>query len=882
MRLLRLSLHVFVFSLLFYITSHSPAHAFGLKTHVWIGQKVLAEVRESCRVRIDGISVPINGEVCDSIRAHPGAFMAGVLGPDAYPDLITGQVTVHPGIANDWQTSDWLVHLYSTTQPGSELAFAAGYLVHAASDSFAHTYVNAYAGDIFALKDERRVALRHFLLEKYIDSRLPGYAFDPNTLAPPADWLRDKLIHNADASRLAGRSGIALHIKAMNNIYRTVDKLADDLDRIEEDAAKMLLTVPLEIAQAGLKLATGETSLALASATLGAAEKALKAEQAVFDVANRTLQDAVTLLQQNVDKINHLGHEARLAREAAEFAKKAGNDAVDDLNRLHSRLLDLERQIHGVPQHVAREICRDEIVDNICGIFCPFCGKVCKDVTRSVCRVVQEVTGAWAHLNDQIIGTRAKIADLQAQAAKAGIDFAANLEIERAKLQEQASEKLLTEGLNAARIAAQVVYDAKKLTLDHQIAVTNQARQAVDHLKAEIAALRERILDLAGVKDALVDLLARADVLSGLAKNWRGGMRTAGSEFIVASNVVAKGMLNNTGNFASTYIDWWKCAGNAYSAVPIQFGQAICGVENLLLRLEEEATKIVERTLPPPFNQLYAEYVDIRKRVTQEVKNASGDAAIALMKLSAPDETTGNFIELLARPEGASRGMMNDAFASAADSSKPLLLFGQVSDMIDADIGLSGGSLNPEVFAPLHNALALSKVALMDVAGVRKLAWVWGADADRILAPDAPGRASLLFDMLRSIDGNHQWQPFGLPYASVGGVAHRPVDPMERRYGYGPGQERPGFQLFVDESLRAPVFLRLFKGPLAPAMASHLVAYPFLECDRHPFAVAFNADGSAASSDVMCASGASDLAKRRPFEWLRRVFNWLRLNPAGT
>ena len=57
---------------------------------------------------------------------------------------------------------------------GERLAFATGYLVHAGSDTFAHSYVNSYAGDIFVLTDERAAKLRRNLLEKYIDARLPA------------------------------------------------------------------------------------------------------------------------------------------------------------------------------------------------------------------------------------------------------------------------------------------------------------------------------------------------------------------------------------------------------------------------------------------------------------------------------------------------------------------------------------------------------------------------------------------------------------------------------------------------------------------------------------------------------------------------------------
>lgn len=138
----------------------------------------------------------------------------------------------------------------SEAGPGPDLAFAAGYLMHGASDIFAHTYVNAFAGDVFVLTDERRVELRHFLLEKYIDSRLPNFSFSPGTLNPPAGYLRDKLIHHPEAARAAKGSGVALHITAMHDIHREVSHLAGELDRIEEDAAKLLAGLITEVAEA--------------------------------------------------------------------------------------------------------------------------------------------------------------------------------------------------------------------------------------------------------------------------------------------------------------------------------------------------------------------------------------------------------------------------------------------------------------------------------------------------------------------------------------------------------------------------------------------------------------------------------------------------------
>lgn len=130
----RIVVLVRTFSIVLMLSVACAAQAFGLKTHIWVAQKLMLEIRASCQVTIETIPFRINEQVCQSIQEHPGAFLAGALGPDAYPDIITGQVTTHPGIRGDWQTADWLVHMYATSAPGPSLAFAAGYLVHASAD----------------------------------------------------------------------------------------------------------------------------------------------------------------------------------------------------------------------------------------------------------------------------------------------------------------------------------------------------------------------------------------------------------------------------------------------------------------------------------------------------------------------------------------------------------------------------------------------------------------------------------------------------------------------------------------------------------------------------------------------------------------------------
>ncbi len=185
-----------------------PANAFGLRTHLYIAQHVYDDLAD-CQVTIRGEAFRVAADSCRAIRDHRGAFLAGALGPDVFPDLIVGQSFVHPGTPGGWQANDWLNHLLQNADAPDELAFAWGYAMHFAGDSFAHSYVNNYAGGVFEITSDRtkNIELRHFRLEKYIDQHL-DFAIDPAVLRVPAQFLSEQLIHY-DYSRGGGPLGAA-------------------------------------------------------------------------------------------------------------------------------------------------------------------------------------------------------------------------------------------------------------------------------------------------------------------------------------------------------------------------------------------------------------------------------------------------------------------------------------------------------------------------------------------------------------------------------------------------------------------------------------------------------------------------------------------------
>ncbi len=133
---------------------------------------------------------PVDPRILLALQQCPAQFRAGALGPDAYPDIATGQMITHPNNLRQWQTilgatasSDWINALWNAvplasiptasstcTSELAETAFATGYLTHAAGDMYGHTFINYFAGGAFKIPDN---ALQHVIIEGYVDNLIP-------------------------------------------------------------------------------------------------------------------------------------------------------------------------------------------------------------------------------------------------------------------------------------------------------------------------------------------------------------------------------------------------------------------------------------------------------------------------------------------------------------------------------------------------------------------------------------------------------------------------------------------------------------------------------------------------------------------------------------
>ncbi|MBP7416044.1 MAG: hypothetical protein KA831_05270, partial [Pyrinomonadaceae bacterium] len=148
-------------------------------THVYLAERALEDALDNGMVTIErldpttGKVVGVIGEyavdtaVLDALKKNPDQYRAGILGPDAYPDVLTGQQVIHPPTNPDG-SNRWLEYLWSKSDSSPAIkAFVTGYLTHAAGDMYGHTFINNFTGGAFTFKPADN-AKKHILLESYI------------------------------------------------------------------------------------------------------------------------------------------------------------------------------------------------------------------------------------------------------------------------------------------------------------------------------------------------------------------------------------------------------------------------------------------------------------------------------------------------------------------------------------------------------------------------------------------------------------------------------------------------------------------------------------------------------------------------------------------
>ena len=110
-------------------------------THVYTGDQAWTDVTADGEVTINGREYAVDPVVVNALTKQRSYYNAGVIGPDGFPDLVMGQSVIHPEKTGEWLryllTKAWQAQTasgYSEAEKEQILAFAYGFLTHAAGD----------------------------------------------------------------------------------------------------------------------------------------------------------------------------------------------------------------------------------------------------------------------------------------------------------------------------------------------------------------------------------------------------------------------------------------------------------------------------------------------------------------------------------------------------------------------------------------------------------------------------------------------------------------------------------------------------------------------------------------------------------------------------
>lgn len=766
----------------------SPAFGWKVDAHVWIAAEVLKDVRDGSITIMLGdrpISVRLPPARAAALRANPRAYLVGSLGPDAFPDVLAGQLVIH---ASDdrpeaWGTGDWLQHLFNTPDLNSEeLAFVMGYLSHAAADTFAHTFVNRYSGDLFQAFQHPTAATRHIYIEGFVSRHLPPISVaglegsdaasllrvDGRVAVPIRPVLERFLLDPRAVDQF--KEG-APHLALAYGLYRDLDKL------LEPDGALEQLQVDIKdfIAELYLEVPIDDRLIGDLN----------RLQNGMDDWINGQIADLRPLLLEVNDSLAEIeGAPLDLAESSLKAAVDIQAEILrvgDEINAAAQKVLDVEREMQrlvdqGLDTEEARGSCNLWVAVLLGPHYC------------AAYQTVRVATALWK-------------------------------EKTALKYQALALEQNLRNELLARK-------DDLKGTIGKAIDLIRESNEAN-------RAARAWLITMATDRPF-------GDQLRNMFLRWRDGIPVALAAYsranadTIANSVDKRIMLGedpDAPGLMDPMRDWLICYGPVFLGVPATVAEQGCAtaigtILNVRTKLDEFESELAKVLSP------LDKVIELKKKIQVEIERLQNrllDEAIlaGLGEFDAIAKTnTAEFYEALATETTSSK---LDAALSSDASGQNLPTFDNASGRIIAEMKLNAqGQIDPEAFPAIYNSIVLSKLSLLDASGLNEIARQAGVTSSTYYSDGLYGDRSeqarnVLFGFLRSIDGNHQWQHLAPPHPRAVPPGYDEDDFRQRRdepalYGYGlrdlDCRRVFGMRFWVDPQAREAVFKKIFKGGL--------------------------------------------------------------------
>lgn len=669
-----------------------PMNAFAYKvgTHVSIAQQVLNDVLPDGKVTIGKWEYQVDDDILSSLRNHPNAYRMGNVGPDGFPDLIVPQITTHPGVPGAWQTDDWLRWMLLNAKTEEEKAFVYGYLGHAASDTFAHTYVNMYSGDVFLLDDgEQEVEERHFAIESYIEKLSPplldhignniGNKF--NNLSVPSRFLADNLILNDTVANqhLRLNAKFANHLVGMHKLRAVLDKTIAKTDKVIEPNLR---------------------------------NKIKEFEDKGIDLGNK-LNDQIGFIRQKEEEIRLLKLALKKFDDAIDFQEGIikeqnrlidfGNAAIKEAIRLQGIIADAQREINNLAADLAIKLTILPF-DDFCsprgrrskikkGLYCGANPVGCANA-EIACRAIPDLEGKIQRLRNTIDRVQREIIDRGLDIGRISADIAA-----------AGAKKLVAIQAKAKELEKKLIDPANKLL--------EEAEKVLSALKSVERGLIRQIKDVKDFIDRLNGIITLdVNPIKQILVGWREDVDKAVVAYIEASGNAVRELMKppREGKPLDPISEWKSCWGPVFLGIPRQIPGTVCFVSDSVEKLFNETERL--RRSVGDLIWLIDPVGELARIILQEIKDIQREVALAITGIVAGENTEG-LLRLMHKEIDADK--LNEIFSKDnTEPSKGLLEIPDIASRINADMHLNNqGHFSFDQFHAMHDAVILTKLTLL-------------------------------------------------------------------------------------------------------------------------------------------------------------------------
>lgn len=373
------------------------------------------------------------------------------------------------------------------------------------------------------------------------------------------------------------------------------------------------------------------------------------------------------------------------------------------------------------------------------------------------------------------------------------------------------SSTAIASGIVNAHIEA--VNGLEEAILEEKEELIQSAYELRDESVAAIEAFHQ-------LQQAITDLIQRvsSDVspIQSLLRGWREDIDMAMTDYTKAA---AQMILNSTDPEAEVLdplVEWINCYHLALIGVPSVV--AGCDVmdtfSNLTGALTNVADIIALAPLPDPAQEVLEEFQVQRDELTEGLKQTLAEEIEDALRAMLPQEVE-DLIEILDSP--VNDDVLNQVFTipDRNPGLTNLLMLPDMAQRVRAEMGVVDERLNPDVFPPIHNAIVLAKLALLDQEGLKELAILAGVDQSIFDSVD-----NVVQGAFSNIDGNHQWMANSPPLPNALGAPYRNDGVSYSTDDGDNSTEGDGLLLWSNVSVRDELFRSLFIGPLSSGVDS--------------------------------------------------------------